>query len=297
MLLSRQAPNSTMFRSILSRNIVQKSSRLVYRCPTPLISRMGLSVSARTNQLSRTPVGGSESKKGGGFKESTVEFSAGKATLLFLIVGGLSYYIFEREKKRLESEQHSEDTRGFGRPQIGGNPFDLTDQDGNKFTEQNLLGKFSLVYFGFSHCPDICPDELDKLGVWLDTLKKDNIKTQPIFVTCDPARDSPEVLKEYLKDFHEGIVGLTGSYDDIKKMCKQYRVYFSTPPDVKPGQDYLVDHSVFFYLMDPEGQFVEAIGLNYDETSGAEKIKQCVRGYLPKAEREKLAKKNKSFWW
>lgn len=71
----------------------------------------------------------------------------------------------------------------------------------------------------------------------------------PLMITCDPARDTPEVLKEYLKEFHPDIVGLTGSYEQIKDVCKAYRVYFSTPPSVKPGQDYLVDHSIYFYLM------------------------------------------------
>lgn len=71
----------------------------------------------------------------------------------------------------------------------------------------------------------------------------------PLMITCDPARDTPEVLKEYLAEFHPAILGLTGTYENIKQTCKEYRVYFSTPPTVKPGQDYLVDHSIYFYLM------------------------------------------------
>jgi len=94
----------------------------------------------------------------------------------------------------------------------------------------------------------------------------------PVFVTCDPARDGPKELKEYLVEFHPKIVGLTGTYDQIKSMCKAYRVYFSTPPNVKPGQDYLVDHSVYFYLMDPEGDFVEALGRQHSPAAGAQVI-------------------------
>lgn len=72
---------------------------------------------------------------------------------------------------------------------------------------------------------------------------------RPIFITCDPARDTPEVLRRYLREFHPEIIGLTGTYEQVKDVCKQYRVYFSTPKDIKPGEDYLVDHSIYFYLM------------------------------------------------
>ena len=76
-----------------------------------------------------------------------------------------------------------------------------------------------------------------------------NPQLLPVFITCDPARDSPAVLKAYLAEFHPNIVGLTGTWEQIKALCRLYRVYFSTPPGVKPGQDYLVDHSIYFYLM------------------------------------------------
>jgi protein SCO1/2 len=72
---------------------------------------------------------------------------------------------------------------------------------------------------------------------------------RPVFITCDPARDTPVVLRKYLEEFHEDIIGLTGTYEQVKNVCKQYRVYFSTPENVEPGEDYLVDHSVYFYLM------------------------------------------------
>ena len=74
-------------------------------------------------------------------------------------------------------------------------------------------------------------------------------KMVPIFITCDPARDSPAVVKSYLKEFHAGMLGLTGTWEQVKQVCKAYRVYFSTPSGVKPGMDYLVDHSIYFYLM------------------------------------------------
>lgn len=120
------------------------------------------------------------------------------------------------------------------------------------------------VYFGFTHCPDICPDELDKMAEIIDKVReatKDEDVFLPVFITCDPARDTPEVLRAYLKEFHPGIVGLTGTYEQVKHVCRQYRVYFSTPKDVKPGEDYLVDHSIYFYLM---GKIRRSIDLTCD---------------------------------
>lgn len=237
--------------------------------------------------LSRVPVGGTPIKDNGKVREGSIEFSTGKAIALFLAVGGALSYFFNREKRRLETQKEAEANRGYGKPSLGG-PFHLEDMYGNEFTEKNLLGKFSIIYFGFSNCPDICPDELDKLGLWLNTLSsKYGITLQPLFITCDPARDSPAVLKEYLSDFHPSILGLTGTFDEVKNACKKYRVYFSTPPNVKPGQDYLVDHSIFFYLMDPEGQFVDALGRNYDEKTGVDKIVEHVKSYVPAEQRAK----------
>jgi protein SCO1/2 len=94
---------------------------------------------------------------------------------------------------------------------------------------------------------------------------------RPVFITCDPARDTPEVLRKYLQEFHPDIIGLTGTYEQVKNVCKAYRVYFSTPQNVKPGEDYLVDHSIYFYLMDPEGDFVECIG-RQDTPESATKV-------------------------
>jgi protein SCO1/2 len=105
-----------------------------------------------------------------------------------------------------------------------------------------------------------------------------NILT-PIFITCDPARDTPSVLKTYLSEFHPSLIGLTGTWEQIKSVCKAYRVYFSTPQGVKPGQDYLVDHSIYFYLMDPEGDFVEAIGRQHSPEAAARIIESHVRDW------------------
>ncbi|KAB8236995.1 SCO family protein [Aspergillus alliaceus] len=194
-------------------------------------------------------------------RNSTGPFSW-KSALLFVITGGAMIIYFRVEKERLARKRVAEMSKGVGRPKVGG-PFVLKDLNGNQYTEENLKGKYSFVYFGFTHCPDICPDELDKMAEIIDNVKEatkgENVFL-PVFVTCDPVRDTPEVLRSYLQEFHKDIVGLTGTYEQVKHMCKQYRVYFSTPQNVNPGDDYLVDHSIYFYLMDPDGDFVECIG-------------------------------------
>ncbi|KAL7266246.1 Cu-binding protein [Rhizina undulata] len=202
-----------------------------------------------------------------------------KAGALFLLSGvGLAFY-FRNEKAQMEQKRIAEQTKGVGKPKVGG-PLELVDQNGKERRDEDFLGRYRLVYFGFTHCPDICPEELDKMSEMIDLVKKrhGNVLT-PIFITCDPARDTPEVMKEYLIEFHPDLVGLTGTYDQIKKVCKSYRVYFSTPPDVNPGQDYLVDHSIYFYLMDPEGDFVEALGRQHTPEEAAKIIGGHVKAW------------------
>ncbi|KAJ7122970.1 h-sco1 [Mycena epipterygia] len=184
-----------------------------------------------------------------------------KSAAIFILSGiGLLFY-FRREKaKILEQQEKDRASKTYGRPLVGG-PFSLTTHSGTTYTEQDLLGKWSLVYFGFTNCPDICPAELDKMGLALDAAEKEHGSIfNPVFVSVDPARDSPSRIAVYLKDFHPAFTGLVGPYEAVKAMCKAYRVYFSTPPNAKPEDDYLVDHSIFVYLMDPKGQFVEAFG-------------------------------------
>jgi len=194
-------------------------------------------------------------------RHSTGPFSW-KAAVLLVITGASMLVYFRYEKARLERKRITEMSKGVGRPKVGG-PFALKDLDGRVFTEEELKGKYNFIYFGFTHCPDIYPDELDKMAAVIDKVREASNGThamRPVFITCDPARDTPEVLRRYLHEFHPDIIGLTGTYDQVKHMCKQYRVYFSTPENVKPEEDYLVDHSIYFYLMDPEGDFVECVG-------------------------------------
>jgi protein SCO1/2 len=153
-----------------------------------------------------------------------------------------------------------------------------------------------LVYFGFTNCPDICPAELDKVTTVLNNIRAlffspsvvqvltKYTKTEkehgdiflPVFISVDPARDTPLRIGQYLTDFHPSFIGLVGGYADTKTVCKAYRVYFSTPPNADPKGDYLVDHSIFVYLMDPNGQFVEAFGQNVSAEEVETKINEAV---------------------
>lgn len=203
------------------------------------------------------------------------------AGVLFLASGAGLIFYFRYEKARMERKRVAEAAKGVGRPKVGG-PFELVDQRGEPFGDERMRGGYSLVYFGFSHCPDICPEELDKMAQMIDLVNASPLLSSspesnpnalppllPIFITCDPARDTPAVLSTYLSEFHPSIVGLTGTWEQIKDVCKKYRVYFSTPSGVKQGEDYLVDHSIYFYLMDPEGDFVEAIGRQHSPEEAA----------------------------
>jgi len=184
-----------------------------------------------------------------------------KAAALFVAVGvGLYFYFRYEKQKLLEQRERERESRTIGRAHVGG-PFKLTTYHNKPFSELDLLGKWNLVYFGFTNCPDICPAELDKIGVVVDTLEKEHGQIfQPLFISVDPARDTLAQITLYLQDFHPRLIGLVGNYATTKSVCKAYRVYFSTPPNADPKGDYLVDHSIFVYLMDPRGGFVEAFG-------------------------------------
>ncbi|PQE05999.1 sco1 protein [Rutstroemia sp. NJR-2017a BBW] len=205
------------------------------------------------------------------------------AGVLFLASGAGLIFYFRYEKARMERKRVAEAAKGVGRPKVGGR-FELVDHEGRRFTDADMKGRYSLVYFGFTHCPDICPEELDKMAQMIDIVNaprpgapaSSTPPLLPVFITCDPARDTPAVLKTYLAEFHPDIIGLTGTWEQIKDVCKKYRVYFSTPEGVQKGQDYLVDHSIYFYLMDPEGDFVEAIGRQHSPQQAAKIIGEHV---------------------
>jgi protein SCO1/2 len=137
---------------------------------------------------------------------------------------------------------------------IGG-PFTLINQDGKTVSDTAYRGKYMLIYFGYTYCPDLCPTGLQSMAHALDDLGADAKKVQPIFITIDPARDTPAKLKEYDASFHPDIVGLTGSAEQVAAAAKAYQVYYAKGDQVDE-HDYIMDHSSLIYLMDPKGQFI-----------------------------------------
>jgi protein SCO1 len=136
---------------------------------------------------------------------------------------------------------------------IGG-PFDLVDENGKPFTDQNMKGKPYLVFFGYTHCPDICPTTLYDMSQVFRKLGPDADKVGALFITVDPARDTQPVLKDYLASFDPHLRGLTGGQDAIDQAIRDYRVYAKKVP--LQGGDYAMDHTALVYLMDKDGRFV-----------------------------------------
>jgi protein SCO1 len=141
---------------------------------------------------------------------------------------------------------------------IGG-PFDLVDQNGKPFTDQDMKGKPYLVFFGYTHCPDICPTTLFEMTQVFRKLGPDANKVGALFITVDPARDTQAVLKDYLASFDPHLRGLTGGQKAIDQAIKDYRVYAKKVP--LEGGDYAMDHTALVYLMDKDGHFVAPFNL------------------------------------
>jgi protein SCO1/2 len=157
-------------------------------------------------------------------------------------------------------------------PSAIGGAFMLTDQAGRTITERDLKGKPSLVFFGFTHCPDICPTKLFEMTQMLDKLGADAAKVNVYFVTVDPARDNQELLKAYLGSFHPGISGLTGTEEQVTQAMRAYRAFARKVP--LEGGNYTMDHTVFVYLMDRNGTFVSTFDVARDPEQAARDLRR-----------------------
>ncbi len=162
---------------------------------------------------------------------------------------------------------------------IGG-PFALMDQNGNLRSAGEFSGRYMLVYFGFTTCPDICPTDLGKMGAALTQLEKNDAaraaRVQPIFITVDPERDTVTAIKEYMPNFHPRLIGLTGTPAQIKAVMAAYRVYAQKNIPKDDPANYMMDHSSYIYLMGPDGGYIT----HFTNADSAVKIAKGIRGAL-----------------
>ena len=162
--------------------------------------------------------------------------------------------------------------RGVTAPAAIGGPFQLTDQSGATVTEKDLQGKPSIVFFGFTHCPDVCPTALFEMSEILRAMGKDADRVNAYFISVDPERDSKEAMKDYLSSFDPHLKGLTGDPEAVAKVLSAYRVYAKKVP-LKDG-DYTMDHTALTYLMDRDGKFVAPFNLNRKPEEAAADLKK-----------------------
>ena len=155
-----------------------------------------------------------------------------------------------------------------GQTGIGG-PFTLTDHTGKQVTDSDFRGRYMLVYFGYTFCPEICPTELQDVSEALELLGKDADKIAPIFISVDPDRDTVEQMAGYVPLFHKKLIGLTGTKEQIAAVAKAYRVYYARQGD---GAEYEMDHSSIIYFMDPDGQYAAHFAYGVEPEKIAQKI-------------------------
>lgn len=189
-----------------------------------------------------------------------------------LICGGYYFYLqSSNEKLTASAVQASLDAAPApakdgaeevsNKPDIGNVPFSLTDQNGKKVSNTDLLGKKQIVFFGFTNCPSVCPVSMAVISEVMNQLEAENVtNVTPVFISVDPERDTPAVIKTFLADYHNAFVGLTGTKEEITEIKKGYKVY-AQKAETKPehgeyGGDYLMDHSDLIYYMDEKGKYV-----------------------------------------
>ncbi|MGZ0187016.1 MAG: SCO family protein [Alphaproteobacteria bacterium] len=179
----------------------------------------------------------------------------GLAGLLLLLAGGIAVLAI---KVIDAGPNEAGGIAGFGQPTVGG-PFSLIDGDGKAITEAAFADSHTMIYFGYTFCPDVCPTELIAVAEAIDLLPSDiAAKVRPVFISIDPERDTPDVVKDYVSNFHPTMVGLTGTPEQVKAAAKAYRVYFAKGEvDPKAPDDYLMAHSSFIYVMDQQNRYLK----------------------------------------
>lgn len=169
-----------------------------------------------------------------------------------LIIGGAAALaVFPQVRQSLLP---SPGIKTIGQALIGG-PFELTDHTGKRVTDQDFRGKYMLVFFGFTFCPDVCPSALQVMSAAMDKIGPKAERITPLFISVDTERDTPAQLAQYVQSFHSRLVGLTGTQAEIDRVVKEYRVYVRKAEDPKSTAGYTFDHSSIIYVMNPDGTY------------------------------------------
>ncbi|MBL4618191.1 MAG: SCO family protein [Robiginitomaculum sp.] len=191
------------------------------------------------------------------------------AIVLIIFIGGWMWV--------KSNNQPQQATLSSGRASIGGD-FTLINQDGVTVTQDDFRGKAMLVYFGYAYCPDVCPTALQVMGAAMQSIGDKASNFQPVLITIDPDRDTPELLAQYVTSngFPEGLVGLTGTKEQIATAAKAFSVVYRRAAGDEQADDYLMDHSSIVLLMDDKGEFVAAFG----HQDSPQVIAKCLNDYL-----------------
>jgi cytochrome oxidase Cu insertion factor (SCO1/SenC/PrrC family) len=189
------------------------------------------------------------------------------SVVVLLMAAGLATY-------SLIGIRGTETHTGSGEALVGG-PFTLVDHTGKTVTDKDFHGKYMLVFFGYTYCPDVCPTELQVMMAALDTLGSRAAEVRPVFITIDPERDTPTVMQSYVENFGPTLLGLTGTPEQIAQTAKAYRVYYAKAGKSETS-DYLMDHSSIIYLMGPDGRFVKHFTYTTDAATLADGIAKAI---------------------
>ena len=185
------------------------------------------------------------------------------SVVLGILLGAVAAVaVFPEAREKLFPQSQ---TQSSGTALIGG-PFTLSDASGKKVTDADFRGRYMLVFFGFTGCPDICPAGLQLISAALDKVGAKADKVAPIFISVDPARDTPQKVGTYVKNFNDRIVGLTGTPEEVAAVAKAYRVFYEKTPNESAPAEYGMNHTSIIYLMGPDGAYVT----HFNPTTGVD---------------------------
>lgn len=197
---------------------------------------------------------------------------------VIVIIAGIFIYMGQKDTATNPAQKSaavSSQVQNFDGADIGG-PYTMINQDGETVTNETYAGSYKLIFFGFTFCPHICPTELQKMAATFKILDKDGENILPVFITTDPERDTPDVMKEYVQQFHPRLIGLTGSMEQVKHIQDEFRVYAAKAQDPDMSE-YTMNHSSYMYLMGPNDKLLGLYSDSETPAAIAENIKAVLQ--------------------